>query len=533
MSKIVLLSVNAKYIHSSLAVWVLAAAIATYSKKTHDVQILETTIHKTNEEIAQSIAKHSPEAIGISTYIWNAEKLPEIIARIKQQLPKARIILGGPEAEYNAPYWLSCGADFVLSGEGEQSLPALLDEIAEKNNKLKISPQDRGTDAFLPIDPYTKEYFEALDNRLAYIETSRGCPFSCAFCLSADKRLHYFPLEIVKEQLIKLSQSGIRTIKLVDRTFNSNTQRAYELYEYILGLSTECCFHFEVAADLFDERTITLLQTATPGRIQLEAGLQSFHEPAIKAASRKTDLNLAKENIHKLLKNGNIHIHIDLIAGLPYETLDDFKNSFDKAYLLKTHTLQLGFLKLLHGSKLRNQANALGIKYSRTPPYEIISSAWLSQDEMKILKQTENALKHTANKARFLTTLEYVFLATKIRPFELFYLIGSKAPNHGTDLAVYATQLYEICSKLEGVDTDKLHDYMLFDWMGMVKGKNMPEKIKTTANQRGSIIGIAEEQLGRRIRRDEAVMLLSGKGIYVDSKSRDPVTGLYKVLFAH
>jgi hypothetical protein len=324
-----------------------------------------------------------------------------------------------------------------------------------------------------------------------------------------------------------LSESSAKTIKLVDRTFNCNTKRAYDLFEYVLGLNAECCFHFEVAADLFDERTLSLLAGALPGRIQLEAGLQSFFEPALKASLRQTDMAKAERNIRILLQSGNIHIHIDLIAGLPYETLTDFQNSFDRAYALGAHTLQLGFLKMLYGSTIRKQFKS--IECAKDPPYEIIRSPWLSEDDLKILKQTENALQHTYNKGRFLSTLQYVLSVSGLRPFSLYHVLGETAPNHALPLEDYAGQIYGCFTSLNEVESDKLKDHMICDWLSMVKGNNMPPFLKIKDKRQKQVVAMAEKQLGRRISRNEAAVLNSGMGVFTDSESRDPVTNLYQL----
>jgi len=550
MKNVVLLAINAKYVHSSLAVWILSTAVKKYAQFSHNVNIIESTIRQQISEIADKVTASEPDIVGISTYIWNAGMLPGLLVRIRELLPDVFIVLGGPEASYNADYWIEQGADKVLKGEGEHSLPALLDELSVQKSNCETqncdvskprSYRDTGdvsdticpqqlADRSTPIDPYTEEYFKALNGRLAYIETSRGCPYNCAFCLSADSDVCFFPIEAAKTQLLKLSKSGAHTIKLVDRTFNCNADRAYELFEYIIGLDSTCCFHFEVAADLFDERTLTLLQSAPPGRIQLEAGLQSFYEPALKAATRQTDLQKAENNIRKLLENGNIHMHVDLIAGLPHETLTDFMESFDRAFSLRAHTLQLGFLKLIHGSELRKQADSLGINYASEPPYQIQSSPWLSSRDILTLKQTENALQHTCNKGRFLTTLEYVLQNAAMRPFMFFKELGKAAENHGTDLADYAAQIYEFCKKLPKIEEIKLVDCMVVDWLAMVKGKNMPSFMRTSDSRKKEVLEIAKRRLAHEIRRDEATILQNGQGIYVDSQNRNPVTGLYKVV---
>jgi len=538
VKKVVLLAINAKYVHSSLAVWLIAAGVLRYTLMPHKVSIVEATIEQPGEDIAERVAAHQPDVVGISTYIWNACKLSGLLAQLGHKVPGAVIVLGGPEASNNAEYWLARGADHVLPGEGEYAFPALLDGMAEKPKTP--APEGRRPQAaggpgaeekhlLAPIDPYNDEYFAALGGRIAYLETSRGCPFDCAFCLSGGSGVRFFPIGTAKLWIHRLSQSGARTIKLVDRTFNCNADRAYELFDYVIGLDTACRFHFEVAADLFDERTVTLLGTAPPGRIQLEAGLQSYSERALKAASRRTDILRAERNIRALLEPGNIHIHIDLIAGLPHETLPEIIDGFDRAYALGAHTLQLGFLKLLHGSTLRRQADALGIRYSDKPPYQVQSSPWLGATDIRALELAENALQHTYNKRRFLLTLEYVLSATGQRPFAMLHGLGAAAGNHGLDLPDYAERIYNFCAKLPGVDKHELSNCMTRDWLGMVKGKNMPGFLKNPDISRVKAIEAAQKRLGRKIRRDEAAVLLSGKGVFVDSERRDPVTGLYRV----
>ena len=514
-----MLAVNAKYVHSSLSVWVIAEGIERYALSAHDVFVVEATINQPVSEIVESVKAHEPDFIGISSYIWSAGMLPKLLLSLRKYLPDAVLVLGGPEASNNAEFWLEHGADFVLQGEGEYSFPQFLDKLVDGY------PVEHDS----PIDPYTNEYLSALNGRLSYIETSRGCPFQCSFCLSAGSDVRYFPLDIVKAQIIKLSKSNTKTIKFVDRTFNCNTERACELLEFVLSLDTACTFHFEVAADLFNERMLGLLKKAPSGRIQFEIGLQSFFEPALKAASRKMDTQKAEQNIRALLDMKNIHIHVDLIAGLPYETLADFMVSFDRTYMLNTHTLQLGFLKLLHGSALREQAEDYGIQYSSDPPYEITSNSWLSCDDLLILKRAENALQHTRNKGRFLSTLDYVLGVTGERPFSLLHSIGSAIPNHGTQLEDYAVYLYGFFATKPGVDSSALIDHMIYDWLGMVKGKNAPAFMKNNDSRRAKVAAEGEKLLGRTLKREEYAVLFSGTGIFVDSNTLDPVTGLYQV----
>jgi len=532
MLNIVLLAINAKYVHSSLSVWVIAEGICFYSKYLHNINVVESTINQKITEAVDSVAEYTPDIIGISSYIWNAGMMPELLELLRKRMPGVMIVLGGPEASNNTDYWLSGGADHVLRGEGEYVFPKFLDEYISKNSDRKPDNPDYIADYGLKcnvLNPYTEEYFKSLNTKLAYIETSRGCPFQCAFCLSAGAGVRFFPLDTVKDQIELLSQSNTKTIKFVDRTFNCNFERACDIFDFVINLDTACTFHFEVAGDLFDDRMLSILKEAPPGRIQFEIGLQSFFEPALHAVSRKSDINKAEKNISALLKMQNIHIHIDLIAGLPYETLDDFMTGFDRAYGLGAHHLQLGFLKLLHGSVLRNKAKDFGIQFSSQPPYEFISSSWLSADDVRILKHTENALQHTYNKNRFLSALQYVLTATGLRPFSLMYSLGLSIPNHGTQLEDYAVLIYEFLLSLPGVEKHALQDYMTYDWLTMVKGKNAPSFMKNNDPRRNLLFESAEKILGRKPKREEYTILNSGSGIFVESTERNPVTGLYRV----
>lgn len=546
MSKVVLLAINAKYVHSSLAVWCLAGGVSQYARRQHTVEIVETTIHQQDEQIVQQIAALSPDVLGISTYIWNAGKLAFLLERIHQRLPDICMILGGPEASFHAAYWLAQGADYVLQGECERSFPALLDALADDapaaldtipglwrnengitiHNAVEKPVQDM-------INPYSGAYFAALNGRIAYIETSRGCPFRCSFCLSGGSDLRFFPIQAAQEQLRRLSCAGAKTIKLVDRTFNCNAERAYALFEYVINLDTACCFHFEVAADLFDQRTLSLLHTAPPGRIQLEAGLQSFYAPALKAVARQTNAKAAEQAIRSLLRGQNIHMHVDLIAGLPFEELQHFQESFSRAYALGVHTLQLGFLKLLHGSALRQQADQWGIMYSQQPPYEIMQSPWLRAQDINILKQVENALQRAYNSGRFLSTMQYVLSAAGMDPFSLYRGLGEAVPNHGDALDVYANGMYAYCARLPGVDAAALRDAMVCDWLSAVKGKNLPSFLRESSGRHKQLLATAQAMLGRKMQRCEAAVLISGKrkGVFVDSRQKDPVTGLHMLHF--
>ncbi len=543
MHKIVLLAVNAKYIHSSLSVWALASGVSHYARTAAETAVVECTINQPPALAVAQVAAHAPQVVGISSYIWNASMLPTLLSGLRAALPKAVLVLGGPEASFQAEHWLLQGADYVLCGEGERSFPALVDALFTpaplsgipglcwlEAGRLRSNPQ--APLAETPPNPHTPAWFAALGGRIAYLETSRGCPFSCAFCLSGQDTARFFPLAYAKQQLTALAGCGAKTIKLVDRTFNCNASRAYALFSHVIELDTDCCFHFEVAADLFDARTVALLQTAPPGRIQLEAGLQSFYAPTLQAVSRRTNLPKAAQNLRALLAGGNIHIHVDLIAGLPLESFAEFQNSFNSAYALGAHQLQLGFLKLLHGSALRRDASQWGIVYAAQPPYEILQSGYIRPEELDILRLVEDALEHAYNSGRFPGTLRYVLDASGLQPFALYRGLGQAVPHGGMPLFRYAEKLFAYFSALPGVQAALLRDAMVCDLLAGAKGESLPPALRLqNPAQHKWVVQQAAAFWGHAVPRRETALLASRpEGVFV-GEGPHPVTGRYALHF--
>lgn len=542
--KISLISINSKYPHSSLAVWYLLGGINKYAHKPHEVSVIEATINQSIESIATEIIIHTPDIVGLSTYIWNIHLIPSLVERLRTVLPNIIVLMGGPEVSNNIHYWLNGTADYIIYGEGEYSIAEFIDAVEDRDiNRLKSIPGlcfSLDSEAFIGkevpnlteyINPYSEEYFCILQRSIAYIESSRGCPFSCSYCLSSNESVRFFPLKDVLVHTKELASYGARTIKFVDRTFNCHPQRAKEIVKYITSLNTEACFHFEVAADLFDDELLSILSLAPKGRIRLEIGLQSFNELSLEAVFRHQNLTKAENNIRFLLKNQNIHIHIDLIAGLPYETKESFINSFNRAYAIQAHTLQLGFLKLLHGSKLRSQAEGFSIKFLDNPPYEVISTLWMEKDDLDELRQVENALQNTYNKGRFLRTMEYSIDTSGYSPYDMYLLLGKTVPHHAISLENYTEQIYSCLLKLPGIDERVLRDKIVCDMLGMTKGKGIPLSLRTHGHFRRRVFEKVKQKLGHTIDYDEIEELTSGIGVYVDSSKRDAVTGLYEIVF--
>lgn len=484
--KVLLCAIHSKYIHSALAPWCLAAGIRAYGKGGYAYEVMEGTINQSDETLLHALLDADADVFALSCYIWNISCIRRILPLLKRKRPECTVIVGGPEASFRAEELLhGCPEmDFVLCGEGERTLPALLDGLAagqvpaglkglafREGEAVVVNPPPKVCEE--PPSPYCEAYFSSLHGRIAYLETSRGCPFSCSFCLSGlHQGVRFYSLQRAKRELLLLANSGTRTVKLVDRTFNCNPKRAYALFSFLMeeagrSIPSGVCFHFEVAADLFDEPTIRLLQTAPPGLFQMEAGLQSFQADTLEAVRRKTDLARLCRNLKQLLAPGNIHIHIDLIAGLPLESLPRFAESFNQAFALGPHTLQLGFLKLLYGSAIRQAAQRWGYRCRLEPPYEITENRFLSKEDLRRLHRVEDALERLFNSGRFSFSLRYLFQATGLSPFALFDAFSSfveeKGGGAGVSLNTYTEWVYAFFAGQPGVDPLRLRDLLVCD----------------------------------------------------------------------
>lgn len=555
-------AINSQYIHSSLAPWYLAAAAKAYCQQPVDVMVLEHTINQTDDAIVEAVAACPATVIGFSCYIWNITTIRRLLPRLAERRPEVVWLLGGPEVSFH-PEEVLRGlpmVTFLQAGEGERPFARLLDCLAAGYTDGELSaipglcfrtstggivtqPPFRTTEE--PPSPYTDAYFEALHGRIAYLETSRGCPFSCAFCLSGRQdQVRFFSLERAKTDILRLANAGCQTVKLVDRTFNCHKKRCYELLSFMIaqygtGIPPGVCFHVEVAADLFDDRTLTLLETAPPGLIQIEAGLQSFQPDTLQAVTRKTDVEAICRVITRLLRMQNMHVHIDLIAGLPYEGWDGFSESFDKAYALQPHMLQLGFLKLLYGSRLRAEAVEYGYKYHTDPPYELISSRWITEQELEHLHASEDALERLYNSGRFRLTLSYLLKQTGWRPFDLFTWFGEYAAQAGTSgmsLDAYTALVLEWFSAAPGVDPLRLRDMLVCDHLRSHQGGLLPPCLRREDRRPRQLIRRLAGGSGRSdgVKRAAAVLYSQHDrlvAVEYREEQRDPVTGWYPLRF--
>ena len=484
---------SAKYIHASLAPWCLYSSIKE-NYPNINATVIESTINVDLAENENKILDSNPDIISFTCYIWNIEKTLELCSKLKNKT-KAIIILGGPEVSYrpkdiltNHPY-----IDYVLSGEGEETYPLFVDKISKKQSVYDIpglsyrsnvevisNPEKEYTDS--PPSPFCDEFFENLNGRITYIETARGCPYHCAFCLSGRcSPLRFFDIDGVKKEIIKLSRSGTQTVKFVDRTFNANAERANEILLFIKenygkGIPNNVCFHFEIAGDILKESTLEILSSMPRGAVQLEIGMQSFNEETLKIINRKTNTKKLVENIGKLISFNNMHIHIDLIAGLTGENLESFIESFNTAYSFKAHMLQMGFLKLLYGADMRENTEKYPCLFNDEPPYEVISTPWLSSDEIRMLKNCEDALDRLYNSGRFLFTLDYLTEEAGIPPFEIFCDFGNSVNGSKMRLSDYAEKFYNFfCNKC---DKEVLREKILCDLLCCSSSVQIPDSLK-------------------------------------------------------
>lgn len=419
--KILLAACNAKYIHSNPAVYDLRAFASEY--KEH-ILLGEYTINQTKDEILKEIYRSGAEVVCFSCYIWNISFVRELIFDLKKILPGTAFWVGGPEVSFDAENFLKEMPQVtgVMVGEGEETFLELARYYIEKKGTLAdirgIAFRENG-EIFhngwrevmdLSRVPFAYEQTEDFANRIIYYESSRGCPFSCSYCLSSiDKKLRFRNLELVKKELQFFLDKKVPQVKFVDRTFNCKHDHAMEIWKYILehdnGVTN---FHFEISADLLREEELKLMSRMRPGLIQLEIGVQSTNPDTIRAIHRNMDLKKLEASVARVKSFGNIHQHLDLIAGLPCEDYESFRRSFEQVYRMKPDQLQLGFLKVLKGSSMYHEAQKYEILYKEKEPYEVLSTAWLSYEDILKLKMVESMVEVYYNSGQFRKTLSWI-----------------------------------------------------------------------------------------------------------------------------
>lgn len=424
--RILLIAVNAKYIHSNPAVY----SLRQYAQEAADgrdieFQIAEYTINNRIEEIIPDIYKRKPDVAAFSVYIWNVEYVTLIAGALRKVMPHIGIWAGGPEVSYRAEKFLEDNPSFeiVMCGEGERIFSDCVNAYCDGDRPAGVI---KCTEP-LSMDeiPFIYESLSDYTNRIIYYESSRGCPFSCSYCLSSiDKITRYRSFDIVKNELKHFIDNGVKLVKFVDRTFNANRRHAMDIWRYIAeqdrGMTT---FHCELSAALISDSEIVFLAGLRKGLLQFEIGIQTFNKKTLHAINRNCDLDRLCYVVRRLHEAGNIHLHLDLIAGLPYEDIDSFAVSFNKVYALSPDEFQLGFLKVLSGSEMALRQQEYGIVYSDYPPYEVMSTKWLTYDDILLLKRVEKVLEIYYNSRQFDTAVAYImeFFDT---PFEMYRELG-------------------------------------------------------------------------------------------------------------
>lgn len=469
--KVLLAAINAKYIHSNLGIY----SLKTYGEKMlkewglaeeAKVSLAEYTINHQMEQILQDIYKRKPDVIGFSCYIWNISYVKMILADIKKVLPNVKIWAGGPEVSYHAEAFLKeePAVDIVMMGEGEITFAHFLKALLE-GEELKQVPglmlrNDDGTitdtgfrqvmDMSQIPFPYAFMDMKELEHRIIYYESSRGCPFSCAYCLSSiDKKLRFRSLDLVLPELEWFLQAKVPQVKFVDRTFNCKKSHAMAIWQYIRdhdnGITN---FHFEIAADLLDKDELDLLSTMRPGLVQLEIGVQSTNEKTLETIRRKTDIEEIRQITETINSWHNIHQHLDLIVGLPWEDLKRFKQSFNDVYSMEPEQLQLGFLKILKGSYMEELIPDCDLLYSAAPPYEVLQTKWLSYGDVLELKDIEEMTEVHYNSRQFTCTLKELEKEFNT-PYEMFsFMAGYYNRNHLFGISHSRIARYEILWKI-------------------------------------------------------------------------------------
>ena len=465
--KILLAACNAKYIHSNLAVYDLKAYSSDYDEH---VILREYTINQPKDEILKDIYSSGADVVCFSCYIWNISFVRELIRDLVKILPKTAFWAGGPEVSYDAEKFLTEMPEMtgVMVGEGEKTFHDLLEfYIDEKDSLEEISGiAYRTGDKIihngwrelmdLSAIPFVYEHLEKFENRIIYYESSRGCPFSCSYCLSSiDKKLRFRDLELVKKELQFFLDHRVPQVKFVDRTFNCKHEHAMTIWKYILehdnGVTN---FHFEISADLLREEEMELMSQMRPGLIQLEIGVQSTNPETIRAIHRHMDLKKLEHCVNRVHSFRNIHQHLDLIAGLPYEDYDTFHQSFNDVYQMKPDQLQLGFLKVLKGSLMQKEAEGYGIVYKEKEPYEVLSTNWLTYGEVLKLKMVESMVEVYYNSGQFWHTLEYLVPLEK-DAFTFYEKLGSFYEKKGySEISHSRMRRYEILLEYLKEETD-------------------------------------------------------------------------------
>lgn len=491
--KVVLTAINAKYIHSNLAVYSLRAYAKPYKE---DISIAEYTINQQLDDILMDLYKKKPDMLCFSCYIWNLTYVEELIREVKKIFPKLPIWVGGPEVSYDAKDVLLRLPEVtgVMLGEGEETFLELLAHYYGEGKSLSeiagityrdeeglLCQNEWRKTIDLSSVPFAYQDMADFKNKIIYYESSRGCPFSCSYCLSSvDKCLRFRDLDLVKKELQFFLDEEVPQVKFVDRTFNCNHRHAMEIWTYLMehdkGITN---FHFEVAADLLNEEELQLIEKMRPGLIQLEIGVQSTNENTIREIRRTMKFSEVERIVRRINQGKNVHQHLDLIAGLPFEDMESFQKSFNDVYRLQPEQLQLGFLKVLKGSYMEEKKADYGLVYKSRPPYEVLYTNWLSYDDVLVLKLVEEMVEVYYNSGQFSYTLHHLEKEFET-PFQMYLELGRFYEKHKLHLMSHSRiTRYEIMLEfVKSLGTgreDFYRELLTFDLYLRENVKNRPE----------------------------------------------------------
>lgn len=541
--KILLAACNAKYIHSNLAVYNLKSCSGEYSSR---VVVKEYTINQIRDDILKDIYLEKPDVICFSCYIWNISFVRELVPDLKKILPQVEFWAGGPEVSYDAVEFLKKNPAFfgVMVGEGEETFHELAGYYIERKPEtlsgirgVAFRDENKGRDVVhtgwrelmdLSKVPFAYSNLTEFKNRIIYYESSRGCPFSCSYCLSSiDKKLRFRDIELVKKELQFFIDNKVPQVKFVDRTFNCKHDHAMEIWRYITehdnGITN---FHFEISADLLRAEELALMKTMRPGLIQLEIGVQSTNPQTIKAIRRTMDFEKLKGIVEQIHSFGNIHQHLDLIAGLPYEGYDSFHKSFCDVYALRPEQFQLGFLKVLKGSYMMEMTGEYQILYKDREPYEVLSTAWLTYGEILRLKMVESMVEVYYNSGQFKNTL--VFLEKYFDdPFRMYEALGRFYEKKGySEISHSRMRRYEILMEFAGeqkeIPSEALSDVMLLD---LYLRENLKSRPSFASDQKPYERLIWDYRKAKKIPKTAHIEVFrDGKKLLFDYTDRDPLT---------
>ena len=555
--KIFLTAINAKYIHSNLAVYSLRAYAKDYQEQ---IAIGEYTINNRVDYILEQIYKAKPDVLCFSCYIWNMDYVEELITEYHKLCPEVPIWVGGPEVSYEVETFLAEHPQVtgVMIGEGERTFEQLCRYYVNHAGSLEeirgiaFRDQDSGKTVFTPAQepmnmsdiPFCYDHIENFENRIIYYESSRGCPFNCSYCLSSiDKKLRFRDMELVKKELAFFIEKKVPQVKFVDRTFNCRHDHAMEIWRFVKehdnGITN---FHFEISADLLNEEELALIHDMRPGLIQLEIGVQSANEITIREINRTMKIDVLSTIVDKIKKGNNVHQHLDLIAGLPYEGYESFGKSFDRVYKMNPEQLQLGFLKVLKGSVMHDRAQEYGIVYQDRAPYEVLSTKWLTYAEVIRLKQIEEMVEVYYNSGQFCCTmaaLEQEFAS----PFCMYECLAAYYDEKNAFAVSHSRIgryeiLYDFIVKTCKERSEQYMEMLTLDMYLRDNVKKRPEFLRESGvssdeaaafykkeEKERTYLKAYEGYDRRQMRKMTHLERIDGKTVLFDYKNRDPLTG--------